>query len=181
MECKITSTKPRRGFTLAEFLISSGIGAIFFVVIGSLIFFSARSFVAMANYVDLENSSRNALDMLSRDIRQSDSLSSYVTNQLVLNYTNGTQITYVFNLSTNGGTLNRTLAGQTTTLLRECDSGRFSVFQRNPVNGAYDQYPVGTPGTTKLVQVDWRCSRQIMKAKVNTESVQSAKIVIRRQ
>jgi len=120
-----------------------------------------------------------ALDVVSRDIRQSTDVSSWTGEQIVLNYTNGTQLTYTFDLSAR--TLRRTLAGETKTMLTEVDSGRFSVFQRNPVSGSYDQYPVGSPGTTKLVQVDWQCSRQILKARINTESVQSAKIVIRRQ
>ena len=33
----------------------------------------------------------------------------------------------------------------------------------------------------KLVQLHWICSRKIFGAKVNTESVQSAKVVIRKQ
>jgi hypothetical protein len=33
----------------------------------------------------------------------------------------------------------------------------------------------------KLVQVTWVCSRSILGKKVNTESVQSAKVVIRKQ
>ena len=33
----------------------------------------------------------------------------------------------------------------------------------------------------KLVDLNWRCSRQILQQKVNTESVQTAKIVIRNE
>ena len=35
------------------------------------------------------------------------------------------------------------------------------------------------PAICKLVSVSWRCSRTILGQKVNTESVQTAKIVIR--
>lgn len=178
MDCKITFIKRRRtgGFTLVEFLVSSGIGAIFFAVIGSLIYYSAWCFVAMANYAMLERSSRHALDLMSREIRQAGDLVQWSPTEVVLVYTNG-NLRYAFQ----NRELIRELGGAKEVLLNEVDNGRFSVFQRNPVNGAYDQYPVGTPGTTKLIQMDWRCSRQIFGAKVNTESVQSAKIVIRRQ
>src|SRR5688572_22765211 len=103
MDCKITSIKAKarhaRGFSLAELLIAAGIGSIFFVVIGSLIYFSSWSFVSIGNYIDLENSSRMALDVVSRDIRQSTDVSSWTGQQIVLNYTNGTQLTYTFDPS----------------------------------------------------------------------------------
>ena len=37
---------------------------------GSLWLFGSRSFAAMGNYADLDARSRNALDLMSRDIRQ---------------------------------------------------------------------------------------------------------------
>ena len=55
------------------------------------------------------------------------------------------------------------------------------VRQRNPVGGSYDVYPVATPGTAKVVDVSWLCSRTIFGRKENTESVQTARIVIRKQ
>jgi hypothetical protein len=36
-----------------------------------------------------------------------------------------------------------------------------------------------TPSQVKLISVSWRCSRTILGAKVNTESVQTAQICIR--
>ena len=66
-------------------------------------------------------------------------------------------------------------------LLIECDYLHFGIFQRNPVGGTYDQYPAATPATCKLVQLRWLCSRDLIHSKFNTESVQSAKIVIRKQ
>ena len=57
----------------------------------------------------------------------------------------------------------------------------FSLYQRNPINGTYDQYPTANPDTCKLVQLSWICSRNILGKKANTESVQSAKVVIRKQ
>jgi hypothetical protein len=38
-----------------------------------------------------------------------------------------------------------------------------------------------TNSAAKLIQVSWICSRDILEARFNTESVQSAKIVIRNQ
>ena len=56
------------------------------------------------------------------------------------------------------------------------------MFQRNPIGGTFDQFTnTLTAATCKLVQVSWVCSRKILQGKVNTESVQTSKIVIRKQ
>ncbi|HLP76194.1 MAG TPA: hypothetical protein VK327_04685, partial [Candidatus Paceibacterota bacterium] len=75
-------------------------------------------------------------------------------------------------------TLSRVKNGQTTVLLRQCDYLCFGIFQRNPSND-FNFYPASSWTSAKLVNVSWRCSRQIFQKKVNTESVQTARIVIR--
>ena len=66
-------------------------------------------------------------------------------------------------------------------LLTECDSLSFEIFQRNPIGGTYDQFPASSPATAKLINVTWTCSRKILGTAMNTENVQTAKIVIRKQ
>ena len=68
---------------------------------------AARSFVALSNYNDLDQASRNALDTMSREIRQTRSLTSYATNQLVFQDFDGAQLTYVWNPSPSVRTLSR--------------------------------------------------------------------------
>ena len=75
MVFKITSTKgtsrrKRVGFTLVEFLVAMGIGGLVLAGLAGLMFYTGRSFAALANYVDLDAYSRNALDTMSREIRQ---------------------------------------------------------------------------------------------------------------
>jgi hypothetical protein len=65
-------------------------------------------------------------------------------------------------------------------LLQGCTFLQFSIYQRNPKQGQYDQYPTAVAGTCKLVQLSWVCARPILGGQ-NTESVQSAKVVIRKQ
>ena len=77
-------------------------------------------------------------------------------------------------------TLTQTKSGVNKVLLTECDSLQFSFYQRNPVGGSYDQYPVAAKDTTKVIQIQWTCSRQILGKKSHTESVRSAKIVLRK-
>jgi hypothetical protein len=66
-------------------------------------------------------------------------------------------------------------------LLTNVDFLSFQIFQRNPVAGTYDTYPTSSATNCKLVSVSWICSRSILGSKLNTESVQTAKIVIRKQ
>ena len=170
--------------TLVEVLVAMGVGSILFVAVGTLAFYSARSFAALSNYVELDNFSRNALDQMSREIRQADALLTGTDHQLVFQVTNPTngvasQVTFTYDPGTRK--LTRTQGGTTTTLLKECDFLKFSIYQRNPIGGTYDQYPTANPATCKLVQMSWICSRNILGKKANTESVQSAKVVIRKQ
>lgn len=170
--------------TLVELLIAMGVGSILFLAVGTLAFYSARSFAALSNYVELDNYSRNALDQMSREIRQADSLISGTDHQLVFqvaNPTNGSiyQVTFTYDPATR--IMTRTQGAQQTVMLKECDFLKFSIFQRNPIGGTYDQYPTANPATCKLVQMSWICSRNILGKKANTESVQSAKVVIRKQ
>jgi hypothetical protein len=46
----------------------------------------------------------------------------------------------------------------------------------------FEQFPTSAAaGNCKLVSVSWICSRSILGSRLNTESVQTAKIVIRKQ
>jgi len=167
-----------RAMTLVELMVAVTIGAIILAAVGKLSLFTARSFVALGNYSDLDQASRNALDIMSREIRQTRALTTYATNQLIFQDYDGAQLTYVWDPNPNVLTLSRIKGAQTKVLLRQCDFLSFGIYQRNPSNN-FNFYPVASPAAAKLINVSWRCSRQIFQKKVNTESVQTAKIVIR--
>ncbi len=182
MDCKITSTRSRQAaFTLSELMIASAIASVIATSLSALVAYSGRSFAAMANYVSLDRASRNALDVMSREIRQANRLTSASSTNLVFEDFDGGTLEYAYEVATK--TLKRKKDGVTDTkpLLTECDHLQFSTFQRNPIGGSYGVYPNATPETCKLVQLQWICSREIFGMKVNTESVQSSKIVIRKQ
>lgn len=182
MDCRITSTKGREtGFTILETMIASAIATVLALGLISLVIFSNRSFAAMANYVDLDHRSRIALDTMSREIRQTNRLTDYTDTSLTFEDSDGGILKYVYDPATKTLTRSKNGTADSKALLSKCDSLKFSIFQRNPVGGSYDQYPAATPATCKLVQLRWICSRELFGAKVNTESVQSAKVVIRKQ
>ena len=165
--------------SLVQLLVGTAIASLVLAAVASLSLYSGRTFAALANYVDLDNYSRNALDRMTKEIRQTKSLKSYTTTQLTFKDFDDTDLSYSYDPT--GRTLCRVKNGQSEVFLEECDYLTFSIYQRNPVNGTYDQYPTATATTCKLVQLSWICSRTILGAKMNTESVQSAKVVIRKQ
>ncbi len=181
MDFKTTSTKVRRaGLTLVEMAVALGIGSVALLIIASLTSFTARSFAGLANYSDLDRMSRNALDTMSQQIRQTRRLTEGTTNRLVFEDSDGGTLQFLYDPTAK--TLRRTKNGQPSkVLLTNCKQLTFSMYQRNPVEGSYDVYPTASPATCKLIQLKWTCTRDLLVADANTESVQSAKIVIRKQ
>jgi len=166
------------GATLLEYLFAIAVSTLVGLVIVGLSINSGRSFAAMANYSDLNASNVNALDQMTRDIRQAVRLTSYSSTQL--EFSNGTnQPPVVFTYSPVKRTLLRQQGASTKVLLTECDSLNFAIYQGGALAGTYDQYPVASVGNCKVVAVNWSCSRTILGSKVNSEAGQSAKIVIR--
>ena len=171
------------GFTLMEMMVAVLVGSIVIAAVIMLLIFTVKSFVAIGNYDNLDRRSRVALDQLSRDIRQATALTDYRTNQLTFQDANGGTLIYRWNPSTEEVT--RETDVSRTVVLTGCDFLLFGIYQRNPSNN-FGFYPATNtltgkfePGMCKLIDVSWRCSRRIYGQKVNTESVQTAKIVIR--
>jgi hypothetical protein len=184
MECAIISTKDPRarrntGMSLIEMLVATGLGGLVLSALAMITVFTARSFVAMGNYVDLDKDSRNTLDLMSSDIRQADSVISYATNQLVLtNAATATRLSYTYDAPHQQ--LVRTNGASVTTNLVQCESFLFTYWTDITITNTFDQYPATGTNDLKMVQVAWRCFRTVI-GKRNTESIQSAKIMIRKQ
>jgi hypothetical protein len=166
------------GFTVPEFLVAAGVGGLIITAAMVSLVFCCRSFVAMGNYMELNKASLTCLDRITRDIREVRYLQTFATNQLVFLDYSSNQLAYVWNPSSRQ--LTRSLAGTTNILLYNCDYLTFHISQRTPSNGVFGFFPAtNNPAICKMVDVSWRCSRTILGFKVNTESVQTAKIVMR--
>jgi prepilin-type N-terminal cleavage/methylation domain-containing protein len=181
---KTSKRSCRRAFTLVELLVAIGIGSVLLVAVMSLTFYSARSFAALTNYVDLDNYSRNALDHATREIRQADRvMAGSDEHTLHLWLTDpvtgaGRQVTYAYD--PRAETLTRIDAGDRRVLLRECYHFQFSYHQRN-ANTDWEALSATTVDTCKQVRIFWECGRSILGARANTESVQSARVVLRKR
>jgi hypothetical protein len=197
MEYTITSTSirskaGRAAFTAVELVMAGGIGTLVVTAILGFNIFAARSFHAMGNYVVLDMSSRKALDIMSRDIRQANACSgsNFSSNSLTLLMTDPvtTQpFTISYNYNAAAGTLTRTDTDPSNTstsmLLTNCLSFAFTYYQRNPVGGSWEVFPIdlSQANQCKLVQIDWTCALYSFGSLTNTESMRSAKIVIRKE
>lgn len=184
MDCKITSINrlgrsTEAGTSLVEAVIAIGVTGLILLALASISMVSGRSFVAFANYVDLDSANRIAMDTLTRDVRECNRVTSFTATRLVIEDAAGFSITFQF--SKDRQTLTRTRSGVSKVLLTGCEALQFNIAQRNPLNGNYDVYPTATASDAKVVNVTWNCSRNILGHRANTENVQTARIVIRRQ
>jgi Tfp pilus assembly protein PilW len=182
MECTATFTKrrARAAFTLVEYIVAMGVGAVLLVALMQVIFYTGRSFAALMNYTELDRYSRNALDQMIYKIREADELKAFSSTRLVFTYWKTNELVYEY--SARERKLTELLNGHPTTLLTGCDDLSFGIYQRNTAAGTFDHFPATlTNNAVKLVQMSWTCSRTVLGARINSESVQSAKIVLRNQ
>ncbi len=177
MVSKTTSTS---GFTLPEMLVATWLATTVMMLVGTIMVQVGYSLQAIQNYSGFEQISRFALDTLTRDIRQANAVSQCNSSSLVLNSPSGT-ISYTY--SSSAQTLTRTGTNNTqAVLLNNCIQFQFNMFQRCPTGGAvYDQFPAGTAGIAKLVQISWTCGTTNANGTINTTDCQSSKVVLRKE
>src|SRR5690349_9029657 len=179
MESKPTNRKLKwAGFTLTELVVATGVGGLIMLCIAALYLFSQRSFVGMYIYADLNDRSRNASDMISRDIRGAAAVLSATNNQIVLGSTDG-DISYTYDSSNR--TLVRLQNGGSRTLLYGVDSLNFALYQRPLTNATFGNFPTASPANAKMVAFQWSCSRTVPAAKMNSESVRAGIVQLRNQ
>jgi Tfp pilus assembly protein PilW len=183
-----SSNKTRGGWTLAEFMVAAAVFSVASVAMIGLFGFSVRSFAALTNYGILDQANREAMDLLTREIRQAKYISNFTTNTITVltGDTPPLSVTYSFSPSTKQMLRTATDGVTTTTqvLLENCNLLSFSLFTRVPISGTYDAFPVATTNwaqTVKVVQLTWKTSTTLPNAAVNSENVQTARIVIRKQ
>jgi len=178
------SQNRRRGWTLIESVVASGVFSLAAMALMSMFVFSLRSMEAIGNYAELDKQNRLAMDRLTREIRQARQVTGFTSNSLTIEDGDGNTVNYTFNGDMKQ--LVRTSSNEgSKVLLKDCHLLSFGLFQRNPIGGSYDIYPVATGNwakTVKVVQLTWKTSRKLSGTPVvNTDNVQTARIVIRKQ
>jgi hypothetical protein len=167
-------------------MIAMGIFSLCALALCSLYLFSLKGFNAVSNYSVLDKNNRAAMDLLTSEVRESLRVSSFTKNppSLTIEYTTNYFITYSFDTTKNWMTRS-TSAGASQVLLTNCSVLDFKLFTRCPSNFQWGVFPVGTndwQGSIKLVQLTWKSSiTNHPNETVNSENVQTAQIVIRKQ
>ena len=186
---KLANLSRRRvfaGFTLVEMLVGLGLGSIVMTMVAALSVYTSRAFYSMTNYVDLDVHSRSAVDIIGRELREATAVVSWNnTNSSnrslsLTNVSSAAAITLTW--SKDRGTLVLSKTGQPDqTLLTGCDKWATSLYTRAPNLGSSTlSFNTATNLTDcKLVNMSWKCSRTILGSKINTETVQTAQIVLR--
>jgi len=173
-----------KGLTLVEVAVAVGIGSLVLLVVTALSMYAMRSFIAMGNYASLDAKNRLALDRMTRDIQQATRVtgvgqSGQVKWLMLTNVESGDTLKYTW--YGDERTLECEKSGQPTQVyLTECDEWDFELYQRTArPDSANALFPATDPAVTKVVEMTWKCSRTLLGKKWSTESVQSARIVLR--
>ena len=165
------------GWALAEGMVALTVGITFLVALASIFVNCSISFAEVGNYVNMDRKSRNALDRMTRSIRNSKTLQSFDPAALVFNYDTAgtTNLAYRYDAASGLVTEEWTVAGTTTTttLLSGCNSFTFSLYDRD-LNATTDA-SIG-----KAISIAWQCSGTVI-SRTNCEYMQQAQIVIRNQ
>lgn len=163
------------------------IGVAVFSIAGAAIstayVFSLRSFQALSNYSVLDQENREAVDQITRDIRQANAVIGY-DNYLnrKLSVVNGDRMTntYTFNRYTRQLLISKN-GGAAKVMLNNCNLIDFNLGMRPPQGSNYGYYGTLDMNKAKMVDFTWKTSRSLPGGVINSENIQTARIVIRKQ
>jgi type II secretory pathway pseudopilin PulG len=181
--------KPAAAWTLVEMMVGLAVFAIAGLALVMIFMFSVRSYAAMANYAVLDQYNRQAMDVVTYELRQAQKIADYQSNatsrSLSITNGDGLLVTYTFD-ATLQQVRRQASDGTSKVLLTNCNLLDFGLYMRPPTNGTFDVYPIQSGSnwqqTVKVVQLSWKTSMMISPiAKVNSEDIQTARIVIRKQ
>jgi len=175
--------KQKRGFTLVEMLIATGLFGMAMASVCTLYMSSTRGFACLANYAELDKINRTAMDTLTKEIRQSKLVTDVKSNSFSVINGDGVSVTYWFNPALKQFVRSAS-DGSSRVLISSCALIQFDVFQRNTVAGTWDQYPAATNNWSefvKVIRLTWKAARAIPGGPGVSENVQTAKIIIRKQ
>ena len=128
------SINPRRrilAYTLLEIMLGVTIFSLVSAAVGSAYLFGLRSFQALSNYSTLEARNRSAIDLMTRELRSAQTISSYNTAlNRKLTFVDGNYKTISYTFDPYAGTLTRTSNNVNKVLLRDCDLINFNLGTR---------------------------------------------------
>ena len=180
--------RSRSGWTLVEMMVAVGVFSIVGMALMGTYVYSVKAMASMYNYALLDQYNRQAMDNLTREIRQAKQVVTYTTNSITILTSNpdnsaGPTVTYSF--SPSAQKMIRTSSdGTSAALLNNCSLLSFQLFKRCPSNAVFGSFPVATndwQNTVKVLQLTWKTAVKLPTGVANSENIQTARIVIRKQ
>jgi len=171
---KRTGCQRALAMTLVELMVAMAVGSLVLMVAAMVFMNGTRAFAAASNYISMDGDSRNALDHMTREIRQAGDLVEFSPTHLKFGWHAQTNSFLVYDWDANSGQLTEWNTADTTTniLLKGCDQLSFSLY-----NATFA--PTTNSAQAKGISVAWKCTRTILGNKCTSENMQQALIVIR--
>jgi prepilin-type N-terminal cleavage/methylation domain-containing protein len=168
-----------RGFTLVEVLVSTALFSIATLIVMAVYLYSSKTFAVLANYAQLDQQNRFALDTMTKELRSAQTVVTSSTNSITFYNASGQSVTYLFE-PTSLQLVRMCVGSPNEVLLTNCSLLQFSFGERSTSNRTFDQYPPGTGSSIKEIYLSWKAQKTVPGLE-NTvsEDVQTAKIVIR--
>jgi len=182
--------RAKQGWTLVEMMVAVCLFTLGSASLMGLYVFTVKTMASMYSYCVLDQSNRQAMDLLTREIRQAKKVLAYTTNSITILAADDTGTTSNVRYSFNAGTkklVRQNLSdGTAKPLLDNCNLLQFQLFTRCPSNAVYGfgSFPVAInnwSNTVKVLQLTWKTSILQASGIANSENVQTARIVIRKQ
>jgi len=182
-----STRKLQAAWTLMEMMVATGVFSLSGLALATIFLFCIRSFAALTNYAILDKCNRHAMDIVTAEIRQAQKVLSYTSNSTSTSLTilngAGANVTYAFDSSRKQFSRDD---GRYSILLSNCNLVAFGLYVRPPESNSFDMYPlnagVNWQQQVKTIQLTWKTSMNICPtAQINSEDVQTACIVIRKQ
>ena len=185
MTIKFMKTTPHeartaKGFAIPGTLLNITAGGLLLAATATVCLCNTHKLAAMASYPELSSQNQDATSFIINDIRKANSLQHASADRVVLKCGspgNTTLITYTYDPAAR--TLTRTDGRSTQTVLTDLEGFSFSFFQRPSATAAFNSFAPATAATARMVSCHWSCTRKIAGAKVNSERVDLAPVVLR--
>jgi len=181
MASKPTGTKRQAaGFTLVEMMVCVALCMLLLAGLASLYCYTIGSFASIVSYAELDQKTRHASDVISRDVRSALYVDPSTSgSKLVLGMPSGT-VSYVYDAV--AGTLVRSAPSESLNLLSGIGSLSFTLYQR-PTSGSlpYETLPLATAGSAKMIAFKWNCSRRIVASRSDSQILEAGIVELRNQ
>ncbi len=171
--------RSQRAFTLVEMTVATSVSVFVLATLMVSFVVLSRSFSALGNYTDLDRQSRNTLDVMARDIRQAGGLTNWTSTSLSFTNLDGNVLNYSYDPNAQVLSYTNGSARQSSVLLSNCTVLTFNIFQRTPTNGPISFYAASNAFSAKGIMVSFTCVRTNYLGLTDSESSQTASIVMR--